>query len=83
NRACSLGSDIRSSVSKNFSLPTAFISAMSSVILTYFRMTLNLGGLTRYYPTSPATRRLTQALGVTGTTRSRQGRVALQIGEIR
>ncbi|MDP1696714.1 MAG: hypothetical protein Q8L45_02840, partial [Xanthomonadaceae bacterium] len=45
NRACSLGSDIRSSVSKNFSLPTAFISAMSSVILTYFRMTLNLGGL--------------------------------------
>ncbi|MDP1696381.1 MAG: hypothetical protein Q8L45_01115, partial [Xanthomonadaceae bacterium] len=31
--------------SKNFSLPTAFISAMSSVILTYFRMTLNLGGL--------------------------------------
>ncbi|MDP1696417.1 MAG: type II toxin-antitoxin system VapC family toxin [Xanthomonadaceae bacterium] len=46
-----MGSDIRSSVSKNFSLPTAFISAMSSVILTYFRMTLNLGGLA----TSPLT----------------------------
>ncbi|MDP2186418.1 MAG: hypothetical protein Q8J93_13275, partial [Xanthomonadales bacterium] len=53
NRACSLGSDIRSSVSKNFSLPTAFISAMSSVILTYFRMTLNLGGLTVTPASSP------------------------------